>query len=73
VDTATPTQVVPPTATPPSPVELGRTEGSVDWQQTLALVIVGLLALLVGAIGLIAGRELAKRGRRSRGSAGDEE
>ena len=39
-----------------------------SWQQKVALGIVGLLALLVGVLGLIVGRELGGKGRRSEGA-----
>jgi hypothetical protein len=38
----------------------------------VAVGIVGLLTLLVGVLGLVVGRELAKKGRDSDGIAGDE-
>jgi len=62
-DTSTP--AVDETAT----VQAGLSQGGQRWQQSIAVGVVGLLTLMVGVLGLVIGRELAKRGR----DAGDAE
>jgi hypothetical protein len=55
-----------------TPAAAGGALGGEPWQETVALASVGFLTLLIGVAGLIAGRELAKKRRRS-GDSGHEE
>jgi hypothetical protein len=47
-------------------------QGASPWQQTIAILIVGLLALLVGVLGLVVGREMGKQGQSFDGASGNE-
>lgn len=67
-ETPQPTDTVVPaadktTAPTATAAQAGAPGNGARWQQTLAVGIVGLLALMVGVLGLVVGRELAKRGR----------
>jgi hypothetical protein len=62
-DTAVPAADKTATAPEATAAQADTSGGEERWQQRVVVGIVGLLALLVGVLGLVVGRELAKRGR----------
>jgi hypothetical protein len=66
--TETPTEAARPTSTSQSAtLQVGAAQGSRDWQQAVAVGVIGVLALTVGVLGLIVGRALGGKGRREAG------